>query len=55
MAREGIDPSATEAFGRRVADLAAGSTGMVPETTIEPYDVPAATADPGDAVTRCEL
>ena len=49
MAREGIDPSATEAFCRRVADLAAGCTGMVPESAIDPYDVPAATADPGDA------
>jgi UTP--glucose-1-phosphate uridylyltransferase len=41
LLRAGVDPTASEAFCRRVADLEAGVTGMVPEATILPYDVPA--------------
>ncbi|HET7690110.1 MAG TPA: UTP--glucose-1-phosphate uridylyltransferase [Nocardioidaceae bacterium] len=41
MAAEGVDPVAIEVFAHYYRLVESGETGMVPESTIEPIDIPA--------------
>ncbi len=53
MAAEGVDPLATEVFAHYYRLVESGETGMVPESSIEPLEMPAlADADVPDEVAR---
>jgi UTP--glucose-1-phosphate uridylyltransferase len=53
MAAEGVDPVAIEVFSHYYRMVESGETGMVPESTIEPLDMPAlADADVPDDLAR---
>src|SRR6187200_1711639 len=52
MADAGVDPVAIDVFEHYYRMVESGETGMVPESSIEPVDIPAlADADTGDGAT----
>ena len=54
MTSEGVEPTAVETFCHHVQSLRAGETGMVPESTIDPHDVPALEKQPWPEGTPTE-